>query len=284
MGTEGLGFGFSRLDYGSKFFLPKKQRPVQRLSICNYLRKKSFTGRKTDKLGRENCYQEGRKVPCGNSQSQPQPQPKKPTPQRNPTRQAIQPQGILTHRDVTVVGSVPPPRLNNWVNTVEALATEKLPQAARERFLRYTHSVRFCASVEVLNQELLADHPDLAPQMTAKNNQFALAAYSPEHRTLYLDGGLGGAIDRVYSHELGHCIDGPEYELSGSREWQAIWNEEIYREKNPPLSHYSNYSRVEAWAEFCAAMYSGEVDLTELEKRLPRAAKYARELKLWPEK
>ncbi len=203
------------------------------------------------------------------------------TPPRLPSEE-IEGPASLPDAEARAVGRIPPPRLDNYVRTVDGILTKRLPRAARDRVAKHVRVVKFHNSVEDVNAEILADTPGMKPVMDAHDGYYALAAYGPKEGTLYLDGNFGGEIDRVYAHELGHAIDGPGFELSGSREWQRLWDEEIRREKNPPLSHYANKSKVEAFAEFCAAVYHGGADLDEVARRLPGCAQFFKERELWP--
>ncbi len=82
------------------------------------------------------------------------------------------------------------------------------------------------------------------------------AAYQPKTGRIHLDGDLSGDYQahEVYAHALGHAIDGPKKEISGSPEWQEAWKAEI---RGGGLNKYATKTASEGMAEFCRLVYGG---------------------------
>ena len=82
-----------------------------------------------------------------------------------------------------------------------------------------------------LKQNLIAYHfyPDLAALRAEAGHETTLGFYRSSNKTLHLDGGEEGSdsIHYIYAHEFTHALDGPHDDMSGSKEWQGAWQEEM---------------------------------------------------------
>ncbi len=103
-----------------------------------------------------------------------------------------------------------------------------------------------------------------------------------ERGVIHLDGDAEGiSHSEIYSHELGHAIDGSNHELSGSDEWKSAWSKEIV--SGDGLTAYATVKPSEGFAEFCRAIYGGAIDAAKVEKRMPKCAAFFKSKGLWPE-
>lgn len=130
-------------------------------------------------------------------------------------------------------------------------------------------------------------------EMFMAGSPLIAAAYVNTSSTLHLDGegilpgpvGLGSSktMDQahVYAHELGHAIDGPDREHSGSKEWKQCWQQEIAT-KEERLTDYAATRPEEGFAEMARAVYGGGMDQEEIRSKLPACSKYFEDNGLWP--
>lgn len=120
-----------------------------------------------------------------------------------------------------------------------------------------------------------------------------LGFYDPAQGRLVLDGeklsigGIAGAnketdLNHQYAHEIGHAIDrDPKTKKIGryskTKEWNAIWKEEI-RTRHPKgyfrLSAYAITDPSEGFAEFCRAVYASKIPETTLKYGFPKTYTY----------
>jgi hypothetical protein len=72
-------------------------------------------------------------------------------------------------------------------------------------------------------------YASLAALRSAAADENTLGFYRGSTRTLHLDSGEEGrdSIHHIYAHEFTHALDGPNDDISGSKEWQEAWQDEI---------------------------------------------------------
>jgi hypothetical protein len=78
---------------------------------------------------------------------------------------------------------------------------------------------------------------------------------------LHIDGGYDESDDsatHIHAHELGHAVDGTSHELSGSKDWQEAFREEIDKDGDP-LTKYARTNPSEGFAEYCRLLITGQI-------------------------
>ncbi len=121
---------------------------------------------------------------------------------------------------------------------------------------------------------------------------FGAAAFVPGSGTLHLNGaGMANspelfgkdtyehALPHLYAHELTHAIDA-KGRFSKTTEWREAWQDEIVDQGL--LTEYGKTQAIEGFAEVGRAIYGGGVDLAEVERVIPRCARFFRDNGLWP--
>lgn len=121
------------------------------------------------------------------------------------------------------------------------------------------------------------------PRMFVDGDQdikHATGRHAPRHQQ---------TAERIYAHELGHAIDGPAREYSGSDEWNAAWAAEIDHSKADraagkpaPLTWYAASKPSEGFAEFSALVNSGQVPHAQIAAEFPLCTALWKAKGLWP--
>ncbi len=141
----------------------------------------------------------------------------------------------------------------------------KLPKKAIKRINQYVSSLHVTATWQPVTEEFekrSGFHP--------KKSNVVLGFYDTRDGSLWSDGGEFVDVEDsrrgVLSHELGHGIDGPKFELTDSEEWQRAYQAEI---EGKQLSDYGATEPREGFAEFCRAAYGSDVEGKEIERLFP---------------
>ncbi|HVK13351.1 MAG TPA: hypothetical protein VM597_31645, partial [Gemmataceae bacterium] len=98
-------------------------------------------------------------------------------------------------------------------------------------------------------------------------------------------GGRHGGVydaDAVYAHELGHVLDGVEWNMSSSPEWRAAYRAEIDAAGEAPLSDYARTSPSEGFAEFSRLLYASKVGTAQIRAEFPMASAFFAERGWFP--
>lgn len=191
-------------------------------------------------------------------------------------------------------------------------ATQHMPAAAHERIDRHLKATRFHTDTKTLGDAAFAAAmavPGISPEgrakLEAKKKEIdagggsAGGAFIQNTGELHIDGdhehrkempgkysfGKVMPAHEVYTHELGHVIDGPGHEISKSDEWRKAFDAEI---KNPhegvyPLTKYGASRPSEGLAEFSRLVYGSSVPTEQIEKDFPLASQVFKDRGLWPE-
>lgn len=119
-----------------------------------------------------------------------------------------------------------------------------------------------------------------APFTKLRRNEVILGFYHGLGNALWIDGFmdlLGTNQEEthraVWSHELGHAIDGPMHELSSSAAWQEAFDSEI---GGGQLSNYATSNYQEGFAEFSRLAYGTDMDQAEVKKQFPKCFAFFR--------
>lgn len=199
---------------------------------------------------------------------------------RQPTSAEIRALGFDTHKAVTALdkmhdavkaSKVSAEHQKIYHDAIDAVCRTFTPEAAK-RFQRHMNEAHFYESLPEVTNAIIGELPgDLAQKFKTRRPDATFGgAYThvpgKEARgKLFLDGGEDtgqefddkpeykyhnklGHCKSVYSHEFGHVIDGPDLEISRSKEWQAAWKKEIVEGKS--LSQYAESKSQEGFAEF----------------------------------
>lgn len=154
----------------------------------------------------------------------------------------------------------------------------KLPKKAVERVSRHLGAVRVHATSEPVTKEWLDRTFGLHK---LKAGEAILGFYSTHDGALWVDGVETADAENsrrgVWSHEMGHVIDGPKFELSKSPEWQEAFAAEIAGKQ---LSDYAATSACEGFAEFCRAVYGTDVERAKVAALFPRCTAFFQKRKL----
>lgn len=124
--------------------------------------------------------------------------------------------------------------------------------------------------------------------------------YLQQDRSLYLDGdslhvneGKYGDANKtgrtetaqLQAHEIGHVIDGPNYEFSKSPEWMEAFKSEIATaDEKSRLTDYAAAKPEEGFAEFARLIWGTDVDLTQIKTDFPKAFRFFASKQLIPAK
>lgn len=146
--------------------------------------------------------------------------------------------------------------------------TERLPPKVIKRLLKHVHKAHAVATVE----EATAAWQEGG----GEKGRSVVGFYDPSSGLVLSDGIHSAIADtdsarHVWAHELGHAIDGPEFELSSSAEWHAAFQAEI---ADKQLSNYAATEPVEGFAEFCRAVYGSDVEHAEIARHFPQCTKF----------
>lgn len=114
-------------------------------------------------------------------------------------------------------------------------------------------------------------------RLTGKETSSAVGGYNADLGVLHMDGGPDPR--GTLAHELTHAIDGPNYEISSSAEWQAAWDAEI---KPGGISNYAATKPSEGLAEFGRALFAGQLPAKELRTEYPECWKVLKKYKVVP--
>jgi hypothetical protein len=201
-----------------------------------------------------------------------------------------------------------------------ARVLRSLPKAALDRVARHTDGATFYARIGDVGPglvEAVASQPGLTPeQSAARREKYAYLAQEPcggcymsypggdGANTLHLDGDQemhgdeAGRYGReklqlahsIYAHELGHAIDGPRKEITGSKQWQEAYAAEIGQtdaerasRAEPKLSWYGGTRDSEGFAEFARLVHASAVPHADIARDFPRATAVFKSWGLWPE-
>lgn len=194
----------------------------------------------------------------------------------------------------------------------------RMPDGARGRLDRHLKEVVFHPDTTKLGLAAVGaamKRPDLTPEQRQQLQQTQAAIESGDLKPggsyqqgrLDVDGeygyseampgkhstGEGATPQQVYAHELGHAIDGPDHELSGSEGWSKAFQDEIVfspwngqlagGETEPRLSAYGGASLSEGFAEFSRLIYAADAPLEAVEREFPGASGFFKQQGLWPQ-
>jgi hypothetical protein len=95
----------------------------------------------------------------------------------------------------------------------------------------------------------------------------------------------------IYAHELGHAIDGPRKEITGSKQWQEAYAAEIGQtdaerasRAEPKLSWYGGTRDSEGFAEFARLVHGSDVPHAQIERDFPLSTAVFKDRGLWPQR
>lgn len=138
-----------------------------------------------------------------------------------------------------------------------------------------------------------------------KFESFAVGAFNLKTGTLHLDGqfaserGKGydfgdaeGILrrERIYKHELGHALDGPDFVHSkpGGQGWYNVHMGEFgplakRKAGYVHLTNYANESSSESLAEFNRVLHDESIPTSQIARDFPKASAYFKKQGWWPE-
>lgn len=135
-------------------------------------------------------------------------------------------------------------------------------------------------------------HAQLAKESVQKR---VAGAYTRNDSVVHLDGeanedsdnvrmdGRSQTLAGVYTHELAHAMDGPNFELSNSQEFERAWLLEIWSAGDEAkLTKYAKTNQQEGFAEFSRMIYATDTDPKEVARRFPATSKFFKAQGLWP--
>jgi hypothetical protein len=98
--------------------------------------------------------------------------------------------------------------------------------------------------------------------------------------TIHVDGlgtlfGRPAKTEEFHAHELSHCIDGVNHDLSETEEWQRVWRAEIA--DGGYLGPNSTKSATEGFSEFGALLLSTDLTAETVAKVLPLCVEFWRD-------
>jgi hypothetical protein len=128
-----------------------------------------------------------------------------------------------------------PMLLDQHVTKLEGhLRAAKIPKKDAKRFKNAAERVLGNMTDEGLrrlkdNLNAYYFYPDLSALRAEAGLETTLGFYRGSNRTLHLDCGEEGrdSIHHIYAHEYTHALDGPNDDISGLKEWQEAWQEEM---------------------------------------------------------
>jgi hypothetical protein len=198
-----------------------------------------------------------------------------------------------------------------------ARVVRSMPKAALDRIDRHLTETSFYPSTAAIGPAMIdaiATAPGVTPEdgekrradfawLATENVGGAYMHWSDGSARLFLDGdqelqsvtgryspGRVQLAHRLHAHELGHAIDGPKKELSGSAEWQEAYRAEIEHtpadvaaKKEPKLTRYAGSKPSEGWAEFSAIVHGSDVPHSQIARDFPKATAVWKARGLWPE-
>jgi hypothetical protein len=158
---------------------------------------------------------------------------------------------------------------------------DQMTPAALERFNRHVSGYRFFRDGDELSAHAVPGFALLSP---ALRPYFVVSgAYNRRTQELELAGGgrlagQGVTPQTRYAHEFGHAIDGPDFEISDTPEWQGAWAAEI--RPSPPNPNAATNAR-EGFSAFAGLAYGTGADRAALEQSHPRCVAVWRAWNLW---
>jgi 2'-5' RNA ligase len=159
-------------------------------------------------------------------------------------------------------------------------AVARMPKLATARLSQNLTGQVFYGSVDELNNSL-AKESSAVKEALIKGRR-VLGTYRGVKKEAHLDGGINENVGSgVYAHEFCHAIDGPNHDISKTKSWNKIFEQEIDKEDNP-LSSYARKNPHEALAEFGRLVYV-DGDLSKVEQLFPKATAYWKHFGLWPD-
>jgi hypothetical protein len=158
---------------------------------------------------------------------------------------------------------------------------DQLTREAIERFNRHVAGYRFFPDTHQLSLHCVPGYATLPANLQPIFR--ASGSYNWLTRELELDGsdhftGVPVSIQDRYTHEFGHAIDGPNYEISDTQDWQVAWRAEI--QPNPPNPNASTDQR-ERFAAFSTMAFGSTAKRTALEQSHPLCVAVWRAHNLW---
>ena len=150
---------------------------------------------------------------------------------------------------------------------------QRMPKVAVERFNKYTSGATYYADESTLTDAITGG------DSSKLGGKLARGAYESRTGILHLDSdNLGLKAREVYAHEFGHAIDGPDKEISSSREWMEAWKEEI---QGGGLTTYATTKPSEGLAEFTRLLYGTEHSDKLIRKKFPKASAVFDKWDIW---
>jgi hypothetical protein len=214
--------------------------------------------------------------------------------------------------------SVPSKRHKQYEEGIRK-ATERMPDKAMQRIGANLGEVKFNTDKRKLTEDATNDFQRMLDgqlqrgEITAdehESSSFARSVladqfdkfggmYLPDTGTLHLGGALSGMGDtfhgrhgvgsyvpseHVYSHELGHALDGKGFAHSSTAEWAAIHAAEFVAKdgEKAPLTNYAATHKSEGFAEFSRLLYASDVPHLQIEQEFPKASAYFKGQGFWP--
>ena len=92
-----------------------------------------------------------------------------------------------------------------------------------------------------------------------------------------------GTSAGIYAHELTHALDNQFGMISGTKEWENAFQEEIAvsGSDGSPISDYATTKPIEGFAEFGRLVYGTDTDRSVIEKRFPKCVAVFKSKGLW---
>lgn len=145
---------------------------------------------------------------------------------------------------------------------------------ALKRVVKNTKRADFFPNADDLKEAMIAPYPNSARFEGKK----IAGCYDMNRETLLLDGEAEvpslekgytvHAPQHSYAHELGHAIDGPNRDISESKEWKKAWKEEL---SGGILTESAASKPMDGFAEFCRLVYAGTTSRDDIKKRFPKS-------------
>lgn len=248
-----------------------------------------FTGKRKDKLGRETCWQNGKRVPCPDEDdltsrsgrrgkdkeaTRGDRRNKRRTPEasrREQQQQEREHQQRVNQSVTLAADSLDQAVAAGTIDRAEAdrrgivltRMVEDMPPAAMERFSQNLVAYQWYADDAALDAAYRATHPNFPADVVA------MGWYNRSGRTIH----VAGANGRIYAEEIGHAIDGPNLDISNSEGWRRAYMRERGRVQFP---EHASSSRQEWFAYLYTIAMCDEEQWELAEERLPRSTEIVR--------
>lgn len=182
-------------------------------------------------------------------------------------------------RTLMAADHLEPAQKKAYFDACQGVLSNMSPEAVARFAANVTGPPHFAADLAGVKKELLRRHRGNArvvEQLRAAGEIGGAYAHGGGKASFVLDGGFtrqsGEALrdptaTGIYAHEFSHALDGPRYEISGSKQWREAYAKEIAGGR---LTHYAAGKPSEGFAEFGRLVLSGRHDLAAIRAKFPR--------------